>query len=189
MSQKYSLPVPPVETTHTVQVASGEMSLYLDMNNAKESTGKLTCQQEAKTLWVKVLPAHILLASGNKFICCAAISDRTLCVYSTQTGRLLSARLNLPAKPYALKLQAYMSWSLRVTLRSWCGIFLSMKNVFPRVSFSSLLDDKANLRSSLVTKEGLPVLVFEKTAFAYNKEMEAWMELYNQAELSEIQIE
>ena len=188
VSQKYSLPVPPVETTHTVQVASGEMSLYLDVNNAKESTGKLTCQQEAKTLWVKVLPAHILIASGNKFICCAALSDRTLCVYSTQTGRLLSARLNLPAKPYALKLQAYHVMVVTCDAQVMVWNFFSMTNVFPRVSFSSLLDDKANLRSSLVTKEGLPVLVFEKTAFAYNKEMEAWMELYNQAELSEIQI-
>lgn len=194
VSQRHStaplLSVPTVQSSLSVQIVSGQgdsepMTLEIDNNGSTGYT--VSCCQGSDTLWVSSLLSRGLVATGNHCISCIICEGHTMSVLSTQTGRLLMARIVLPAGPHAVRVSGYSVMVVTADARVRVWNTQKMESVVQEAAFGHLIQSKRNtLQSCSLTKSGVPVLSFPEGSYMYSKDMGVWMELCHASELSEI---
>ena len=166
---------------------SAEVPVVEVENDLDTAQCKLSYTQGSAKLWEVSLSSPCLQVAATSEVTCAACQDHTLSIYSTHTGRLLSARLLLSETCCCLKVE---SWFVMAALRSgqltvWDA--RKMAVVVRNASFSHLLkSSKQGPDEYLLSKDGLPVLRAGPNCFVFNSDMHCWMELASSAEASEI---
>ena len=188
-SKLLTLPVPEAEPTVSVQVAGGGIErepLLIELDNSLAGHCTVTSRRGEVMVWSASLSSWGLLAAGNQFITCVACKDKSVAVYSTQSGRLLFAKFVVSSLPYAMK--ANMHYVMVVTSNAQVNVWdmLNMKATVRGASFSHLLDGGKQLRSTSVTTSGVPVLSINTVSYLFHKEMDVWMEVSNNSEHSDI---
>lgn len=179
------LDVPSLEQTIAVQISSGATPTTLQVDNRSDPICKLTCQKGDQVQWTAVLPSPALVASGNQCIACVACRDGSVGAFSSTTGRLLSARFMLPSKPHAITTTGYHIMVTTSAAQVFVWDMRSSKCVVQGTTFAHLLDEGAKLQSSWLCRNGLPVLVLDKGAYTFHREMGVWVELWNPVEQTE----
>ncbi|KAL5468908.1 hypothetical protein EMCRGX_G030058 [Ephydatia muelleri] len=181
------LDVPPLEQTIVVQLSSGATPTTLQLDNRSDPICKLTCQRGGDQVqWTAVLPSPALVASGNQCMACVACQDSSVGVFSSTTGRLLSARFLLPSKPHTITTSGYHLMVVTSSAHVFVWDMRSSKCVVQGTTFAPMLDEGMKLQSSWLCRNGLPVLVMDKGAYTHHKDMGVWVELWNPAEQTEV---
>lgn len=188
LSKKPILLVPEVETNITLQIATSDSApITIELHNTSTTCCIVTCSRGGTAMWSTTLHSQGLLLSGTRSITCVVSKDKSVAVFSSQTGRRLLAKFVLPSLPHTLKtnLHYFMVISSDACVTVWDS--LSMKSIVHRVPFRQLLEDsKETLKSSSITNNGIPVLHFTSASYIYNKDMGVWMEVYDSSEHTEI---
>ena len=181
------LDVPPLEQTIVVQLSSGATPTTLQLDNRSDPICKLTCQRGGDQVqWTAVLPSPALVASGNQCMACVACQDSSVGVFSSTTGRLLSARFLLPSKPHTITTSGYHLMVVTSSAHVFVWDMRSSKCVVQGTTFAPMLDEGMKLQSSWLCRNGLPVLVMDKGAYTHHRDMGVWVELWNPAEQTEV---
>lgn len=144
--------------------------------------------------WKVELASPCLLAAANVDVTGVACQDRSLSLYSTHTGRLLTARLFLPETCTALRVEArYVLAVLRSAVLSVWDV-RGMRSLVRGASFSHLLLPSTTKRGGyvapddcLLTRDGQPVLVVGRSCYAFDSDMQSWVEITGVRDMSEIQ--
>ena len=189
MAKQATLPVPNIETNVTVQIIarageSAPVTVELDNSSARCI---VTCRKGESVVWSTTLPSKGLLVSGNQFITCVVCKDKSMSLYSSESGRSLLARLMLPCQPHALKTNMHTVMVVGGDAHVNVWDVLNMKSVIQQVSFGHLLEGGKRLESSTVTASGIPVLNLTSVSYMFHKDMSIWMEVCNSDEHTEIQ--
>ena len=184
------LAVPSSQSSVTVQMVSGSggsESVTLEVENSEVTGHKIICRRGSDLQWQSSLISAGLLAAGNHCIVCIVSEDRTVSVYSAQSGRLLLSRFSLPAPPHAVQVSghSFMVVTAEACVRVWNT--LKMEAIVPEASFSHLIrSKKGTLQSCTLTSTSVPIISFPDSSYMYHKEMAVWLELSTAGEFSEI---
>ena len=191
--QKRSAPflsVPAPQSVITVQVVTGQGGsdpVTLEVDNSSSVGSVLRYRRGSDVLWMSSLLSRGLVATGNHCVSCVVCEDKTLSVFSSQSGRLLLARFAIPCAPHAMKVSGHSAMLVSADAHVTVWDLQRMEVVIREVSFSHLLrDGKNSLQSCSLTKTGAPVLTFPEASFMFHRNMGVWVELCNSSELSEI---
>ena len=156
-----------------------------------QDTGQFTLSysaREQQKSWKASLASPCLLAAANSEVTCAACQDRSLSVFSTQTGRLLIARLLLPEVCFELKVESHFALAVLRSAHLSVWDVRSVEALVRNASFSHLLQSaKQGPDECLLTKHGQPVVRVGGNSYIFNTDVESWMELASTREASEVQ--
>lgn len=158
-------------------------------NNTDTLQYSLSFTRESVTVWKVELASPCLLAAANQNITSVACQDKSLSIFSTQSGRLLVGKLFLPDTCYALKVESRFLMALLCSSRLTVWDTQGMSVLVQDVPFGHLLQSGKQAQAPdkcLLTKDGLPVLKISSSCFIFNTDMRIWMELGNAKETSEI---
>ena len=190
------LSVPSAQSTLTVQLVAGIGAglaggepLNLEVDNTRPATCTVTCKRGADIRWRSSLLSRGLIATGNHCITCVVSEDRTMSVFSTQSGRMLLARFSVPSPPHNIKVSGY--YAMLITADASVRVWDMQKTevVVKDTSFAHLLkrSEKVSLCSCNLTAMGTPILsLSDSTSYIYHSGMAVWMEVCNSNENAEI---
>ena len=189
------LPAAEEQDTISLQVSSGNTKsepLFIELNN-NTSLSKCTicCRKGGDILWTATTPSIGLLLSANQFITCIAYKDRSMLVYSSQSGRILLARFYLPSLAHSLETKDHYVMTVTVNGKLSVWDIRNMQVVLKDVDFGHLLESggkkQLQLQNCFLTKNGIPILSTTSGCFMYHDDMSVWVEASSQSEHSEIQ--
>ncbi len=183
-----ALPAAEVQPNVTLQISTGNGGrdpLTIEVDNSSPNCCTVTSRRRDTTVWSATLPSQGLLLSANQSITCVVCKDCSMTLYSSQSGRMLIAKLALPSLPHALKTNGHhvmvVSTDAHVTV---CNTS-SMTTVIQRVDFRHLLDGGKHFLGSSVTPSGIPILSLSSASYMFNQDMGMWMEVSNVQEHTE----
>lgn len=164
------LDTPPLEQTIVVQLSSGATPTTLQLDNRSDLICKLTCQKGGDQVqWTALLPSPALVASGNQCMACVACQDGSVGVFSSTTGRLLSARFLLPSQPHTLATSGYHLMVITCSAHAYVWDMRSSRCVVQGTTFAPLLDGGMKLQSCWLCRNGLPILVMDKGSYTIGR--------------------
>ena len=137
--------------------------LFIELNN-NTSLSKCTicCRKGGDILWTATTPSIGLLLSANQFITCIAYKDRSMLVYSSQSGRILLARFYLPSLAHSLETKDHYVMAVTVNGKLSVWDIRNMHVVLKDVDFGHLLENgskkQLQLQNCFLTKNGIPIL-------------------------------
>ena len=187
------LPVPAPQSTLTVQlvagIGAGSEPLNLEVDNTRPNSCTITCKRGGDVKWRSSLLSRGLIATGNDCITSVVCEDHTLCLFSSQSGRMLLARFSTPAPPHSVKVAGYyaMLVTADASVRVWD--MQKMEVVVKDTCFAHLLkrSEKVSLSACHLTSVGTPILsLSDSTSYLYHSGMTVWMEVSNSNETAEI---
>ena len=158
----------------------------VELDNSIGTGCTVTSRRGESVVWSTSLSSQGLLAAGNQFIMCVACKDKSVAVYSSQSGRLLLAKFVLPSLPFAMKINLHCVMVVTCSAQVSVWDMLNMKATVKEVSFSHLLEGGRQLQSTSVTKTGVPVISLTSVSYLFHRDMETWMEVSNSSERSDI---
>lgn len=157
-------------------------------NNQDIGQYTLSYTRASERMWKASLASPCLLVAANGDVTCTACQDRSLSVFSTQTGRLLMARLLLPEVCFELKVESHFVLAALRSAQLSVWDMRKMKALVQNISFSHLLQNvKLGPDELLLTKDGQPVVRSSANCYIFNADMQSWMELASVREVSEVQ--
>lgn len=201
-----------------LEEGEGEGMVLEIENSQDDSRFSLSLVRGSARVWRASLATPCLLAAASpSHACAAACQDRSISLFSTSSGRLLTARLFLPDVCYQLQAQGSHLMAVLCSAEVYVWDVRTMRTVVRGVSFSHLLlpqqqqsgggggmagaggggakgggskqqqQQQLVLGKCLMTRDGLPVLKIGSSSFVFNADMQCWMELASTSEISEIQ--
>ncbi len=186
------LPVPKLESNLNILLLNVDGSEDAPMievdNDMNTSRYSLSYVKRSEMVWKVSLSSPCVIAAANEHVTCINCRDKSLSIYSTQTGRLLLGRLILQEACYDLKVESHSVMAVLC-----CGMLSvwntkTMKSLLRDVSFAQFLrGSKTGPDACLLTQQGLPVIRIGGNSFIFNSDMQSWMELVSSVEISEIQ--
>ena len=187
------LPVPKLESTISIMLldSSGKAnddSPVIEIENNKETMHhSISYIEGSNRIWKMLFGSPCLVAAASQYITCIACQDKSLSLYSTQTGRLLVGKIFLHEICYDLKAEGHFLMAVFCSGQLSMWDTRNMKTITQDVSFGHLLlNPKQGPDKCLLTNEGIPVLKIGLNSFMLNLNLNCWMELANAEEVSEI---
>ena len=196
------LPAPKVEPSFSIVLfnarnrdAENGASLEVE-NNQDTAQYSLALTKPSGKVWTVSLASPCLVAAANSHIACVACQDKSLSVFSSQTGRLLLGKLFLPDLCYELKTESHFLMAVLCSAEVFVWDTQSMKVLIRNASFSHLLPATGSkqqqqqgqaLGKTTLSRNGRPVVKIGANCFVFNTDMHSWMELGSERESSEIQ--
>ena len=183
------LPIPEVSANITHQIppgGDGSEPLSLEVDNSPQHSSTLVYRRGTTLVWSAVLSSEGVLLSGNHLITCVICKDKSLSVYSSQTGRLLIAKLYLPFPSHGLETSQHFVMVVSSNAQVCVWDTRSIKCTINQVPFGHFLEDRQKLLASYLTRNGLPVLTVGSASYVYHPDMQVWMEACHSRESSEI---
>ncbi len=188
------LPVPDVEGVLTLVVSNGlqdKDSMVVQINNNASSKNIIKCSKNDAIIWSNGLPTAAVVAGGNSVVTCVVCSDKSVHMYSSQSGRLLLPTFHLFSPPHALKVES--SFVLVICSNATATVWDvdSFKATVREASFSHLVQDGKKtlpLESVDLTATGVPAISIKGTTYVYHNDMCVWLEACTRMETSEIHL-
>lgn len=185
-----ALPYPEVQPNVTCQISTGSDGNDLatvELDNSSPTCCTVTSRRRDMTIWSSTLSSPGLLLAGNRSVTCVICKDQSLSLFSSQSGRLLLAKVILPSPPHALKCDGHHVMVVSCDAHVTVWDIHSMRAEIRRADFRHLLEGGRRLVGSSVTPNGTPILNLPPCSYMYHRDLGLWMEVASGGEYTEFQ--
>ncbi len=189
-----SLPVPDVEAVLTVVVSKGlqdKDSMVVQIDNNASSKYLIKCLKDDAIIWSNGLSTAAVVAGGNSLVTCVVCSNKSVHMYSSQSGRLLLPVFHLSCSPHTIKVESSFVLVICSNATATVWDLVSFKATVREASFANLVQDGKKtlpLESVDLTAAGVPAISIKGTTYVYHNDMCVWLEACTKIETSDIRL-
>ena len=171
---------------HVRQGSDDQEAMLIELNNAPNKCN-VKCQSQDATLWSLALPSEGLLVSANHLITCIACKDKSMHIFSTQSGRQKIAKFFLPCSLHAIKSDGYFVMAVSVNAEITVWDTKTMARVLQSTTFEHLISEGGHCHNYSLTQNGLPVVSTSTCSYLFHPDMKVWIEISSPGDQSEVQ--